>query len=193
MRQGDVVLIWYSSKSKSGEYRLGRVVVVEVDDDELVRTCIVRYSLVQHIYGKERDKYTGVTAKYIRLAIQRLVLILPVEEQQSIPEISEEEVEKAKEACGVLEEKTDTPAIVVEVHTDGHSVRVQSNMVVSMLRQKGEFDQAMMKCFKKEEDDTFQAAFYINYISQERSQEQEFCGLCSQCREEKLEERKRFE
>ena len=116
MRQGDVVLIWYSSKSKSGEYRLGRVVVVEKDDDMLVRTCIVRYSLVQHIYGKDRDKYSGVTAKYIRLAIQRLVLILPVEEQQSIPEISDTEVEKAKEGCGVTEEEPHTQATGVAVY-----------------------------------------------------------------------------
>ena len=40
---GDMVLIKYATKSKSGEYRLGRVVSVEVDPDQLVRTCLVRY------------------------------------------------------------------------------------------------------------------------------------------------------
>ena len=40
----DLVLIMYSSKSKSGEYRLGRVVAVEVDKDKLVKTVLVRYS-----------------------------------------------------------------------------------------------------------------------------------------------------
>ena len=72
VRQGDVVLIMYTGKSK-----LGRVVSVEVDQDQLVRTCLVRYSLVQNMPKKERDSYKGVTVKYIRVAIQRLVIILP--------------------------------------------------------------------------------------------------------------------
>ena len=62
---GDVVLIKYATKSKSGEYRLGRVVSVEVDPDQLVRTCLVRYSLVQHMSGKDRLSYKGLTVKYV--------------------------------------------------------------------------------------------------------------------------------
>ena len=47
VRQGDVVQIMYTGKSKSAEYKLGRIVSVEVDPDQLVRTCLVRYSLVK--------------------------------------------------------------------------------------------------------------------------------------------------
>ena len=94
---GDVVLIKYATKSKSGEYRLGRVVSVEVDPDQLVRTCLVRYSLVQHMSGKDRLSYKGLTVKYIRVAIQRLLIILPVEEQVDMKTIRKEEMQKAQQ------------------------------------------------------------------------------------------------
>ena len=93
-----------------------------------------------------------------------------MEEQQSIPEISDTEVDKAKEACGVTEEEPHTQATGVAVHSDSHSVRVSVNMVGSMLKQKGEFDQVVMECVKKMEDNT--AAFYIHYINQGRPQEE---------------------
>ena len=94
---GDVVLIKYATKSKSGEYRLGRVVSVEVDPDKLVRTCLVRYSLVQHMSGKDRLSYKGITVKYIRVAVQRLIIIMPVEEQVDMKTITEEEKQKAQQ------------------------------------------------------------------------------------------------
>ena len=77
----DVVLIKYASKSAPGTYRLGRVSAVELDDDNLVRTCTVKYSLVKPITSGNRDSLNGVTRKEIRLPVQRLVLILPTEEQ----------------------------------------------------------------------------------------------------------------
>ena len=46
---GDMVLIKYATKSKSGEYRLGRVVSVEVDSDQLVRICLVCYCGAAHV------------------------------------------------------------------------------------------------------------------------------------------------
>ena len=76
MRQGDVVLILYSGKSKSAEYKLGRIVAVEVDPDKLVRTCLVRYSLVPNMPREDRLNYKGVTIKHVRMAIQRLFVIL---------------------------------------------------------------------------------------------------------------------
>ena len=72
---GDVVLIQYSSKTAPGTYRLGRIKEVEVDSDGLVRTCTVRYGLVKS--GASPD----ITRKEVRVPIQRLVLILPIEEQ----------------------------------------------------------------------------------------------------------------
>ena len=78
---GDVVLIRYSSKSAPGTYRLGRVTDVELDNDNLVRTCTVKYNLVKPIDATNRNSLAGVVRKEVRLPVQRLVLILPVEEQ----------------------------------------------------------------------------------------------------------------
>ena len=75
LASGDVVLIQYSSKTVPGTYRLGRIRSVEIDDDGLVRTCIVKYVLCNG------DVQTKAVAKEIRVPAQRLVLILPVEEQ----------------------------------------------------------------------------------------------------------------
>ena len=75
---GDVVLLQYSSKSVPGTYRLGRVTAVEEDHDGIVRTCTVRYSLVKIA---NTPTVTDVTRKEVRVPIQRLVLIVPVEEQ----------------------------------------------------------------------------------------------------------------
>ena len=72
---GDVVLIQYASKTTPGTYRLGKILSVEVDKDELVRTCVVQYYLCNGDVSKKG------TPKEIRVPVQRLVLILPVEEQ----------------------------------------------------------------------------------------------------------------
>ena len=77
----DIVLIKYSSKSFPGTYRLGRVKKVDVDSDNLVRTCTVRYHLVKQITALNSDTVKDVTHKEVCVPIQRLVLILPVEEQ----------------------------------------------------------------------------------------------------------------
>ena len=79
---GDVVLIEYKTKSFPGTYRLGRVKGVEIDPkDNLVRTCTVVYKLVKPSARNARDIFKDITSKEIRLPVQRLILILPVEEQ----------------------------------------------------------------------------------------------------------------
>ena len=57
---GDVVLIEYASKSAPGTYRLGRVKLVEVDSDGLVRTCTVMYKLVRPVTDKNRSTVQDV-------------------------------------------------------------------------------------------------------------------------------------
>ena len=74
---GDIVLIQYSSKSAPGTYRLGMVCKVEADANGLVRTCTVRYHLC-----KSGTKPNSLK-KEVRVPSQRLVLILPVEDQNS--------------------------------------------------------------------------------------------------------------
>ena len=81
MRVDDLVLIEYKSKSPPGTYRIGRVKQVEVDDDLLVRTCVVTYKLVKPSARNARDIFKDITTKEIRVPVQRLILILPVEEQ----------------------------------------------------------------------------------------------------------------
>ena len=84
VKQGDVVLISYSEKSKSGTFRLGRVEQVEVDDDGLVRTCTVGYRLVRSDLPAEEQRlyYKGLKYKKLRVPVQRLCVILPIEEQK---------------------------------------------------------------------------------------------------------------
>ena len=84
MCPGDVVLIEYKSKSLPGTYRLGRVREVEIDErDNLVRTCKVVYKLIKPVTDANKNSVDDVVTKEIRVPVQRLVLILPVEEQRT--------------------------------------------------------------------------------------------------------------
>ena len=86
IRVGDIVLVQYTTKSSPGTYRLARVKEVEVDSvDGLVHTCTVVYSLLAELSYADRAKYKGITKKELRVPVQRLVLILPVEEAQGPP------------------------------------------------------------------------------------------------------------
>ena len=79
---GDVVLICQPSANK-GKYRLGVVDDVKMSTDGFVRTVTVRYVLVS-ADGKVR-------IMHIRRSVQRLVLILPIEEQSAHVEVKEHE------------------------------------------------------------------------------------------------------
>ena len=78
---GDIVLIEYKSKSFPGTYRIGRVKDVTVDSDNLVRTCIVRYKLIKSSSNTLHNIHKDITTKEITIPVQRLILILPVEDQ----------------------------------------------------------------------------------------------------------------
>ena len=60
---GDVVLIQYEDKSKSGTFRLGVIIAVEEDRDGLVRTVTVQYSLLADLPVQDRLLYRGVKKK----------------------------------------------------------------------------------------------------------------------------------
>ena len=78
-------MIRYYEKSKTGTYKLGKVSSVEIDADGLVRTCTVTYRLVRSDLPPEelRFYYKGLKYKEIRVPVQRLCMILPVEEQEN--------------------------------------------------------------------------------------------------------------
>ena len=75
MLVGDLVMIADSSKIK-GKYQLGIIVATKTSKDGLVRSATVRY----YIRGDAAEKWT---AKQVERSVQRLSLILPVEEQDS--------------------------------------------------------------------------------------------------------------
>ena len=82
MSVGDVVLIEYKNKSFPGSYRLGRVKHAESDlADGLVRTCTAIYKLIKPASRNSCNIFKDVISKEVRLPLQRLVIILPIEEQ----------------------------------------------------------------------------------------------------------------
>ena len=84
VKVGDVVLISYTDKSKTGTYKMGVVDSVEIDIDGLVRTCEVRYRLVRSDLPVKdlRLYFKGLTFKKLRVPVLRLCVILPIEEQR---------------------------------------------------------------------------------------------------------------
>ena len=70
--------------------------------DKLVHTCTVMYSLLAELRPADRLKYKGVTRKQLRVPVQRLVLILPVEEVEG--KVDEEN----QDITGYVEEVVDT-------------------------------------------------------------------------------------
>jgi hypothetical protein len=80
---GDVVLVQYEGKYKPATYRLGVVTEVQTDSDGMVRTVWVEYSLLAELPYSVRLAYKGITKKKIKVSVQRLVLILPVEERDT--------------------------------------------------------------------------------------------------------------
>ena len=76
-----------------GTYVLGIVEAVNVGDDGLVRSCSVGYTV-----GSKKDlieKYTGGKRIVVSRSVQRLTLVLPVEEQTRSLQVMNNEVIEA--------------------------------------------------------------------------------------------------
>jgi len=147
MKVGDVVLIQYSSISKAGDYRLGRVVAIEIDGDQLVRTCVVKYSLVQNMTKADRLQYKGITVKYLRTAVQRLVLIVPYEEQQQWPDVTNEEKDIAHGIIVAAKADINKDHEACKNCHEVQKVR-QTHMIKDMLKARGLFDDVVTEVFK---------------------------------------------
>ena len=98
----------------------------------MVRMCLVRYSLIQILAKEDRASYKGITIKYIRVAIQCLVVILPVEEQENIREIEEQEVWTAFEEVKETEHSKDVLKM---------EIKYKETFATTMLKQKSEFEE----------------------------------------------------
>ena len=81
MQAGDIALLWYTTKYTAPSYRLCRVVGVKVGEDGLVRSCDV--ALKPRRKGEDQGKkYQHKTLATITVGVQRIAVILPVEEQE---------------------------------------------------------------------------------------------------------------
>ena len=86
LRVGDLVLICETSPLKA-KYKLGIVDSIKESADGVVRSAIVRYVLLQ-------KGVKGDNTRIIRVSrsVQRLVLVLPVEEQDSPLVVTDDEL-----------------------------------------------------------------------------------------------------
>ena len=77
LREGDVVMIVEPTSLKA-KYKMGIIDDVKVSCDGRVRSAVVRYNNIQTTDNRQR-----VTPIRVTRSVQRLVLILPVEEQST--------------------------------------------------------------------------------------------------------------
>ena len=94
MQVGDVVLVHDQSPVK-GKYQLAIVDEAKESKDGFVRSCIVRYRVpnpkdVARATGKEKKRYPVGKEVKITRSVQRLTLLLPVEEQSGRLEVNDE-------------------------------------------------------------------------------------------------------
>ena len=149
---------------------------MEVDPDKLVRTCLVRYSLVQNMPKEDRLNYKGVTIKHIRVAIQRLVVILAQEEQKNIRTITEEETRAA--FAEVATEEGDQEHRVLKSVANP----VKDNLVCNMLKARYEFENLAESWFVEKESQIEQSKVTNTIMNHEGRGM--ICGICELCRED---------
>ena len=102
VQPGDIALVEYDNKVQSN-CRLARVMLQEPSEDGLIRTVVVRYSLPLPGASDSRGKLISgppLKAKYLRLPVQRLAVVLPAELQDPVPVISQAEADAALKAVG---------------------------------------------------------------------------------------------
>ena len=87
IKEGDVVMVCDSSKLKS-KYKLAIVDTANTSDDGHVRSAVLRYSLIQKAPGGG-DRISTI---HVTRSVQRLVMILPVEEQEHPLSVKDDEV-----------------------------------------------------------------------------------------------------
>ena len=105
---GDVVLVLYEKKVGKGTYRLGRVLAVHPDSHGVVRTVTVGMKKTD-----KREKalpYVPRALEEIKLGVQRIAVICPVEEQviSDSRTLEEERNEVIISETNVAEEEEDT-------------------------------------------------------------------------------------
>ena len=88
LRPGDIAHIIYTNKYSPPQFCLCRVAKVFPDEDGVVRT--VEITMRPRHSSDKAGKYVAKPAVAIRTAVQRLAVLLPVEEQGSFPASTQE-------------------------------------------------------------------------------------------------------
>ena len=86
---GDLVMICDNTKVKA-KYRLGVIQSVKKSTDGVIRTATVRYSIVER--GGTLGDCGVVTSVRVKRSVQRLSMIMPVEEQESTLSVEENDL-----------------------------------------------------------------------------------------------------
>ena len=81
---GDIVLVRYASKVAKPSFRLARVLTTAVDDRGKVRTVVVGFR-PRSTADKKKRKYIPKPLEELTTPVQRLVVLLAVEEQELLP------------------------------------------------------------------------------------------------------------
>ena len=92
---GDICHIIYKSSVGSPLFRLCRVSKVSPDDKKVVRTCTVKF-YNRDVRNKGNSQYLPGNCTYLETAVQRLAVLLPVEEQREEQQ-EQESVEEQQE------------------------------------------------------------------------------------------------
>ena len=82
LKPGDVVLVFDDSSAIRGEYRLAIIREVYAGDDHKVRKVSLAYKTYK--VGEKVAEYSGAKDQVITRSIQRLVLIVPVDEDSTV-------------------------------------------------------------------------------------------------------------
>ena len=94
LKIGDIVLIHDHTELK-GKYRMGIVESVCESQDGRMRSCSVSYTIPN---GKDKvSKYSGGRRIVVSRSVQRLTLLLPIEEQDCRIQVIVFEVKKVEE------------------------------------------------------------------------------------------------
>ena len=85
---GDIIMLRFSNQLKN-QYKMGRIIDIHPDERGLVRSVTVKYRK-----KSSREKTEIISSKNItieRIGIQRIVIILPLEEQDNILPLEEQD------------------------------------------------------------------------------------------------------
>ena len=78
----DIVLVMYEKRLKKGDYKLGRVMAVHPDCKGVVRTVTVGFRKTD--IREKMLPYIPKKLQEITLGVQRVAVVLPVEQQQDV-------------------------------------------------------------------------------------------------------------